>query len=218
MTTGSEREDKGSAQSGVTRRAFLKGAGLSAAAAAGIAAGTGVLDSALAATPPLQVVGPGRRPITLNVNGSERRLEVEPSATLLDVVRGQLDLIGAKRVCDRGSCGACTMLVDGRPINSCTYLAIDAEGKRVTTVEGLAAPGAPLTRLQQAFIECDALQCGFCTPGMVMACTALLARNPSPARPEIAAAIAGNLCRCGTYQNIFEAVELAARRGAGGGR
>ena len=134
--------------------------------------------------------------------------------TLLDVVRDRLDLTGTKRVCDRGSCGACTMMVEGIAVNSCSMLAIDADGKEITTIEGISN-GDQLTPLQEAFIECDALQCGFCTPGMVVACTALLKSNPSPTRAEIAEGIAGNICRCGTYQNIFEAVEQAARKGGG---
>jgi aerobic-type carbon monoxide dehydrogenase small subunit (CoxS/CutS family) len=119
-------------------------------------------------------------------------------------------LTGAKPVCDRGACGACTVLVDGAPVASCMMLAADAVGRRITTVEGLGTPEA-MSPLQAAFVECDALQCGFCTPGFVVAGTALLNRNPDPSLAEIKAGLAGNLCRCGTYGRIFEAVSKAAK-------
>ncbi len=141
-------------------------------------------------------------------------MSVEPRVTLLDALRNHLDLTGAKPVCERGGCGACTVLVDGAPIVSCLMLAADAEGHEITTVEGLGSP-EKMSALQAAFVEKDALQCGFCTPGFVVAGTALLAQNPHPSRDEIKAGLAGNLCRCGTYGRIFEAVEAASRASAG---
>ncbi len=197
----------------VTRRAFLQGAGI---AAASLATPLAVLGDETARGGAPAVVGPGPVELDFRINGAARRVSVEPSVTLLDMVRDRLDLTGSKRVCDRGSCGACSMLVDGVLVNACSTLAIDAAGKEILTIEGIGSP-ENLSPLQRAFLECDALQCGFCTPGMVVACTALLARNPAPTRAEIAEGIAGNICRCGTYQNIFEAVELAASRGRGSG-
>jgi xanthine dehydrogenase YagT iron-sulfur-binding subunit len=204
-----ERKDPIPEEGDVSRRAFLKGAGLTMAAV-GVAGPTAATAQSAGSRSGVRIVGPGKVELSLRINGEARKVAVEPSTTLLDLVRNELDLTGAKRVCDRGSCGACTMLVDGQTTCSCTMLAIDAEGKKITTIEGISAGG--LTPLQEAFVECDALQCGFCTPGMVVACTALLAENPKPTRREVAEGIAGNLCRCGTYQNIFEAVEKGGRR------
>jgi len=135
---------------------------------------------------------------------------VEPRVTLLRALRNHLDLTGAKEVCDRGSCGACTVLVDGEPVASCLMLAADAVGHEITTVEGLGTPDR-MTPVQAAFVEADALQCGFCTPGFVVASTALLRRNPSPTLDQIKEGLSGNLCRCGTYSRVFEAVQKAAR-------
>ncbi len=190
----------------VSRRSFMKGAGLTMAAVS-IAGPAGASQTQQKA-PPLRVVGPNAVAVNLQINGKSQKVEVEPGATLLNTIRDRVGLTGSKRVCDRGSCGACTMLVDGEPINSCSYLAVDAENKSITTVEGFAK-GDELSKLQAAFVECDALQCGFCTPGMVVACEALIQKNSKPSRSEVAQGIAGNLCRCGTYQNIFEAVALA---------
>lgn len=201
----------------VSRRSFMKGAGLSIAAV-GIAGPSPLTAAPHQADDSMAIVGPDAAPIRMTLNGKKVELSVAPNATLLDTIRDSIGLTGSKRVCDRGFCGACSMTVDGRLVNSCTYLAIDANGKTVETIEALS-DGEKLTDLQEAFIECDALQCGFCTPGMVVACTSLLKTNPNPTRDEIAAGIAGNLCRCGTYQNIFEAVEKTARsRGKGEGR
>jgi xanthine dehydrogenase YagT iron-sulfur-binding subunit len=132
--------------------------------------------------------------------------------TLLEVLRDRLDMTGTKLVCDRGSCGACTVILDGQPVNACLTLAVDAHASVVETVEGLAQDGR-LHPVQQAFIEEDALQCGFCTPGFVVSGTALLAKNPNPTLDEIKDGLAGNLCRCGTYSRIFEAVQKTAGRG-----
>ena len=188
----------------VTRRNFLKTAGAGAVA-------TGVVGLAAGAPAGATVVlGPGAVPLSLDVNGAVKKLSVEPRVTLLDALRDNLGLTGAKPACDRGACGACTVLVDGEPIASCMMLAADVEGRKITTVEGLGTPEA-MTPLQAAFVECDALQCGFCTPGFVVAGTALLKRNPDPTLADIKAGLAGNLCRCGTYGRIFEAVTKAAK-------
>jgi xanthine dehydrogenase YagT iron-sulfur-binding subunit len=142
-------------------------------------------------------------------------VRVGTGVTLLRLLRERLDLTGAKEVCDRGSCGACTVHLDGKAVNSCLLLAVDCEGRDVTTVEGLAK-GDALHPVQQAFCEEDALQCGFCTPGMVMSCAALLKANPKPTLDETKAALSGNICRCGTYFNIFRAVDRAAQSMRGG--
>ncbi|HIO66556.1 MAG TPA: (2Fe-2S)-binding protein [Planctomycetes bacterium] len=196
---------------GVSRRLFLKGAGVAAAAVS-----VAQLPSDVQATSGTEdeptILGPGPVPIPLRINGVECQSEAAPSTTLLDLLRDHQGLTGAKRVCDRGSCGACTVLLDGRTVDSCSMLAIDAVGSEITTVEGIGTP-ENLSDLQQAFIEKDALQCGFCTPGMVVSCTALLKENPSPDREQIRRGISGNICRCGTYQNIIEAVEHVSRKG-----
>ena len=188
----------------VTRRTFLKTAGVGAVATGVVGIGAGAAIEA----PP--ILGPGAVPLSLRVNGTVRKISVEPRATLLDALRDSLDLTGAKPGCERGACGACTVLADGEPVVSCLMLAADAEGHEITTVEGLGSPEA-LSPVQAAFVECDALQCGFCTPGLVVAATALLKRNPDPSLAEIKEGLAGNLCRCGTYGRVFEAVGKAAR-------
>ena len=147
--------------------------------------------------------------ITLNVNGEALQLHVDPWTTLLDLVRERLDLTGSKKGCDHGQCGACTMLVDGRRVNSCLKLAVTLDGAEVTTIEGLAVDGV-LEPMQQAFPDNHALQCGFCTPGMIMACRDLLQHNPHPSEEEIREGIEGNLCRCTGYQNIVKAGPAAA--------
>lgn len=199
----------------LNRRRFLAGTGLGAAGAA-------VLDACkpaeVAPTPAAgaPVAGPGVVPLTLQINGQDRKLSVEPRATLAEVLRLELGLTGTKVVCDRGACSACTVWLDGVPVNSCMTFAHDAAGHAVTTVEGLARGGA-LHPVQEAFVEHDAAQCGFCTPGMVMSCAALLERNPSPTLDDVRAACSGNLCRCGTYPKVFEATLVAAKRASGKG-
>ena len=148
--------------------------------------------------------------ISLVVNGRRVELDLPAHALLLDVLRDRLDLKGAKRSCDMQVCGACTVLVDGAPVSACTYLAVEADGRAVLTVEGLGSPGA-LHPLQEAFIEHGAVQCGFCIPGMIMSAKALLLTNPSPTTAEIQEGLAGNLCRCGGYHRIIDAVALAAK-------
>ncbi len=147
--------------------------------------------------------------VTLTLNGRERRTSVPEGATLAELLREQVGLTGTKIACAEGTCGACTVLVDGRGVLSCILRAEQAEGSDVTTIEGLGDEGA-LSPLQRAFVEEDALQCGFCTSGMVLSCQRLLDRNPKPSRPEIREAISGNLCRCGTYNHVFDAVERTA--------
>jgi 2-isopropylmalate synthase len=149
-------------------------------------------------------------PCRLHVNGDLRECAVEPATTLLEALRVALGLTGSKQGCDKGDCGACTVLLDGEPVLSCITLALACEGREVTTVEALAAPGRPHP-LQDAFDRTGGAQCGFCTPGMLMSAVALLRRDPSPSRETIAQALSGNLCRCTGYTKILEAVELAAR-------
>ena len=147
--------------------------------------------------------------VTLHVNGSEQRLQVEPRRTLLDALRHDLALTGAKKACDMGNCGACTVLIDGQAMYSCLLLAIDCAGRTITTIEGLSADGE-LEPIQRAFIDADALQCGFCTPGQILSVKALLDQTSSPSDEQIQRAVSGNLCRCGAYRNIVRAARLAA--------
>jgi len=156
------------------------------------------------------LLGPGPVPVNLTVNGTAHALKAEPRATLLDVLRHQLGVTGPKEVCDLGACGACTVLLDGVAVCACMTLVLDADGRQVTTVEGLCEKDGSPGDLQRAFVEKDALQCGFCTPGMVTASAALLAANPSPSPDDVRAGIAGNICRCGTYPRIVEAVIATA--------
>lgn len=148
-------------------------------------------------------------PISLCINGEELSLVVEPRRTLLDALRCDLQLTGTKKVCDMGDCGACTVLVDGRAMYSCLMLAVDCQGQRITTIEGLARDGA-LDPVQEAFVCADAFQCGFCTPGQVMSLRALLDERDEPSDEEIQRAVSGNLCRCGAYLNILNAGRRAA--------
>jgi aerobic-type carbon monoxide dehydrogenase small subunit (CoxS/CutS family) len=150
-----------------------------------------------------------RYPVTLQVNETTYPVEIEGDRTLLSVLRGELGLTGTKEGCDDSECGACMVLVDGRPVNSCSYLALQVEGRQVTTVEGLAV-GTMLHPLQQAFLDQGGVQCGFCTPGMLISATALLASNPDPTDDEIRAGLSGNLCRCTGYVGIVAAVRSAA--------
>ena len=193
---------RSSQSSGVSRRGFLKGIGVGTAAA-GVMSAVRPLAEAAGKNP--EVRGPGDIPISLNINGQTRKLSVEPRVTLLDALRNRLDLTGAKKVCDRGTCGACTVLVDGHPIYSCSMLAIEAEGRSISTIEGLGDP-RHLHPVQKAFVQNDAQQCGFCTPGFVMACSAFLKRHSNPTDEQMRRGLGGNLCRCGTYAGIREVV------------
>ncbi len=191
----------------VSRRSFLKTFGTSAAVAA-----SGRLDAMaqeLSKADAEKPQGPGPVPITLNVNGQTIKLELEPRVTLLDALRNHSALTGAKEVCDRATCGACTVLLDDTPIYSCSKLAIEAQGHTITTVEGLAKAGQ-LTPVQRAFVQEDALMCGYCTSGFVMSVTALLRKNPHPTPEQVKTACSGNLCRCGTYPRVMKAALRAA--------
>jgi xanthine dehydrogenase YagT iron-sulfur-binding subunit len=191
----------------VDRRTFLKGLGTSAVAVATVQVGAVADEINKSVGPGPQ--GPGAVPITLSINGEKKEFKLEPRVTLLDALRNFGPLTGAKEVCDRATCGACTVLVDGKPTYACMKLAIDAQGHEITTIEGLAKDGQ-LTTVQQAFIDCDALMCGFCTPGFVLTTTALLAANPKPTVADIKLACSGNLCRCGTYPHVIKAVQKAS--------
>ncbi|PYV25186.1 MAG: hypothetical protein DMG27_10820 [Acidobacteria bacterium] len=196
----------------LTRRDFLRGAGVAVSTGllATQAAASGSPDEAAGA-----VVGPGETPVTLRINGKTHRLNLEPRVTLLDACRNHLDITGAKRVCDRATCGACTMIVDGKPVYSCTVLAIEADGRSVTTIEGLAPEGR-LHPVMAAFVDHDAQQCGFCTPGFVVACKAFLDKHPNPTMKDVERGLGGNLCRCGTYVGVRQAVLEAAKTMKGG--
>lgn len=156
-------------------------------------------------------IGPGPVDVGLEVNEQRATVHVSPHTTLLDALREELGLMGAKKVCDEGACGACTVLVDGRPVYACMTLAVACEGRAVETVEGLGGDGA-LHPVQEAFIAHDAFQCGFCTPGQIMSVVALLRENASPTADDVKRAVAGNLCRCGAYPNIVEAALAAAKK------
>ena len=156
-----------------------------------------------------------KQPINLLVNGQQWPLEVEPYLALSECLREKLALIGVRVSCNQGHCGACTVLLDGEPVNACMMLAVDAVGKQITTIEGLARDGK-LHPLQQAFIDNHGMQCGYCTPGMILSAKALLEQNPRPTEMEIRESLAGNLCRCGSYPKIFKSVETAAQAMASG--
>ena len=193
-------DDHEHSSSGVSRRDFLKISGLSAAVP--IVVRPKMLQ---AGGSEVRVYGPGKVPMTFNVNGKKYQAELEPRVTLLDALRDNFDLTGAKRVCDRGECGACTVLIDNKTVYACSVLAIEAQGKRISTIESLMQ-GDQLAPLQQAFVDNDAQQCGFCTPGFVLACKALLDKHPHPTDEQIRQGLSGNLCRCGTYDGIRKAI------------
>jgi xanthine dehydrogenase YagT iron-sulfur-binding subunit len=191
----------------VSRRSFLKTFGTSAAVAA--TAQVEAVAAELEKVNQEKIVGPDAVPITLQVNGKPIKLQVQPRVTLLEALRNMTPLTGSKEVCDRATCGACSMFVDDKLIYSCSLLAIEAQGKKITTIEGLGEPGK-LSKVQEAFVEQDALMCGYCTPGFVMSITALLRQKPKPTEAEVRHACSGNLCRCGTYPRILQAALKAA--------
>jgi xanthine dehydrogenase YagT iron-sulfur-binding subunit len=197
--------DEASATPNFSRRTFLKSVGVTPIVAAAITP-----EEAAAQGAP--VLGPDAVPVAFIVNGERKTVTVEPRVTLLDALRTQLDLTGAKRVCDRGSCGACTVSLNGRTAYACSVLAVDAAGAEIRTVEGLAQ-GTVLHPVQQAFCEKDGLMCGFCTPGFVMSSVALLEKVPNPTPEQARHALDGNICRCGTYVRLLEAV-LSVKGGA----
>jgi carbon-monoxide dehydrogenase small subunit/xanthine dehydrogenase YagT iron-sulfur-binding subunit len=193
----------------VSRRSFLQGAGVSAL-------GAGILEVGEAATRDLArgdtaMLGPGPVAVTLSINGRTHEVQVDPAITLVEVLRDGLGMTGTKIGCDRGACSACTVWVDGEVAASCMTLALDVRGRNITTIEGLAK-GETLHPVQQAFVEHDALQCGFCTPGMVMSCAQLVEANPNCSLDDVRQAVSGHLCRCGAYPNIFKATLAAAAR------
>jgi xanthine dehydrogenase YagT iron-sulfur-binding subunit len=197
-----DRPLKPEQESGVSRRDFMKLGALGVAVP--VVLGPGATE---AVAEEAAVLGPGKVPISLQVNGKKLSAQLEPRVTLLDALRENFDLTGAKRVCDRGACGACTVLIDGKPVYACSVLAIDAQGRSITTIEGLAE-GDSLTSVMRAFVDHDAQQCGFCTPGFIVATTAFLQQHPAPGADEIRRGLSGNFCRCGTYDGI-RAVALA---------
>ena len=187
-------------ESGVSRRDFLKIS--SVVVATPMVVGPTVVKVAGAEVP---VYGPGPMPVTLTINGKAHKAQLEPRVTLLDALRTDFDLTGAKRVCDRGECGACTVLMDGKPVYACSILAVDAQGHKIETVESLTA-GGDLHPIQKAFVDHDGQQCGFCTPGFIVAAKALVDKYPHPTPEQITHQLAGNFCRCGTYAGIRRAV------------
>ena len=193
---------------GVSRCEFLKISGISVAVP--LVAGPRVIK---AAGQEVRVYGPGKVPMEFTINGKNYKANLEPRVTLLDALRDQFELTGAKRVCDRAECGACTVLLDNKPVYACAMLAIEAQHKAITTVESLMRDGK-LHPIQQAFVDNDASQCGFCTPGFVVACKALLDKYPHPTPEDIRRGLSGNLCRCGTYAGIRKAIAQVAQKGA----
>jgi xanthine dehydrogenase YagT iron-sulfur-binding subunit len=190
-----------------SRRNFFKGLGATAVATAAQRA-DGVAEE-LQKFNAERLQGPGVIPVELSINGEKHSLSLEPRVTLLDVLRNHLPLTGAKEVCDRATCGACTVWRDGVPVYACMVLAVEAQGAEITTIEGLSPEGR-LSKLQEAFIACDGLQCGYCTPGFVMSLSALLKSTPQPTEADVRKACSGNLCRCGSYPRVFEAALQAA--------
>jgi xanthine dehydrogenase YagT iron-sulfur-binding subunit len=211
---------------GLRRRDFVKlVGGTGVAATAQVLAGHKLASAATTvqdvAAGSRKVIGPGPVPMTLRVNGEAKKLTIEPRVTLLDALRNHLDLTGAKKVCDRGTCGACTVILNGKPVYSCSILAIEVAdragkpGADIRTIEGLA-PEGKLHAVSASFVENDAQQCGFCTPGFVMSCKAYLESHHNPTMEEVKEALGGNLCRCGTYMGVRNAVVQAAMHMKGG--
>ena len=191
----------------ISRRSFFRN--VSSAAIAGALAKVSAAAQSVDSLDGQKPLGPEPVKVVLQVNGNRHEVEVEPRVTLLDVLRNRLRLTGAKEVCDRATCGACTVLVNGQPVYSCMKLAVEMQAQEITTIEGLGGP-TNLTPIQRAFVQCDALMCGYCTPGFVMSLTALFTAKQKPTLEEIKKACSGNLCRCGTYPRIFEAAQRVA--------
>jgi xanthine dehydrogenase YagT iron-sulfur-binding subunit len=210
----SSKKDPGVSQkpaNGFSRRGFIRGVGIGTGALSG-----GLLvETPAEAAPAAGVAGPGAVSVTLKINGKALDLNIEPRVTLIDALRNYLDFTGAKKVCDRATCGACTVIMDGKVVYSCTVLAIDAQGKDIQTIEGLAQNGK-LHPVSAAFVNHDAQQCGYCTPGFVMAAKGYLDKHPNPTFDEVQKGLGGNLCRCGTYVGIRPAVLEAAKEMKGG--
>lgn len=202
------KSSQGKQKHGTTRRTFLKSAGIVSASVAGAEMLGGVPRAEAEAQ--AGAVGPGKVPLKLRINGEVKTINVEPRTTLAEALRDELHLTGTKVVCDRGSCSACTVMLEKTPVCSCMTLAVDIGDRNITTIEGLAR-GEDLHPIQAAFIEHDALQCGFCTSGMLMSCASLLERNPKPTAEDVRTAISGNICRCATYPRVLEAVVAASQ-------
>ena len=203
----SDAPGRSTSRSGPSRRQFLKGSGVTAATAALAGTAEAVVHAAAADEdkPKTESMGPGPVALTLDVNGAKMETKVEPRVTLLDALRNHLDVTGCKRVCDRGTCGACTVLLDGKTVYACTTLALEAQGKKVRTAESLV-DGDKLDKVPAAFVKADAQQCGFCTPGFVVSMYAAFQDNPSATPGEIENALSGNICRCGTYEQMRDAI------------
>jgi xanthine dehydrogenase YagT iron-sulfur-binding subunit len=200
----SDTRERNQNEAGLSRRDFLRSSGAAAATAAALADAPPARAED-AAPNAVKAIGPQPIKLTLDVNGAAMTTTVEPRVTLLDALRNYLDVTGCKRVCDRGTCGACTVLMDGKPIYSCTLLALEAEGKKIKTAESLS-DGGKLDAVPAAFVRHDAQQCGFCTPGFVVAMRAAFDKNPRAKPAEIEEALSGNICRCGTYQQMRDAI------------
>jgi len=194
----------------ISRRAFLRTMGIGAAASTAVATGVVKAPFAESAVPP-KVEGLDYVPVELKVNGRRYALTIEPRRSLADVLRTELELTGTKIGCNQGECGACTVIIDGRAMYSCLLLSVNVQGKSIETIEGLSR-GGRLHPLQSAFIEKDAYQCGWCTPGQIMASKALLDKNKNPSFAEVKTAVSGNMCRCAAYNHIFEAVLSATTK------
>ena len=205
MSSKLETEKPKKRKSNFSRRGFLQGVGITSGALT-----TGILETEAEAQTGAKITGPGEVPITLQINGKPYRTSVEPRTTLLDTLRHRLDLTAAKRVCDRGTCGACTVIIDNKVMYSCTVLAIDAVGRQIQTLEGISQNGKPHP-VSQAFVNNDAQQCGYCTPGFVMAAKGFLDKHPNPSYEDVKKGLGGNLCRCGTYVGVRKAVLEAAK-------
>jgi xanthine dehydrogenase YagT iron-sulfur-binding subunit len=201
-----QKKNKSPKSSGISRRNFLKNMGVSTVGI-GVAKSKVLQKIGKASDSDASIIGPQALPVILEINGKDYKVEIEPRMTLADVIRDQINLTGTKIGCDRGACGACTVILDGKTVTSCLTLAVDAIGKPVQTIEGLSESENKLHPVQQSFIEHDALQCGFCTSGMIMSCKNLLDHNSNPSADDIKIATSGNLCRCGTYPKVFEAVK-----------
>lgn len=201
-------DDDEKTSSGVSRREFLK--------ISGIAAAVPLVAPQMveAAGEKVPVYGPGKAPMSFTMNGKRYSAQLEPRVTLLDALRDQFDLTGSKRVCDRAECGACTVLLNNKPVYACTVLAIEAQHQPITTIESLSQ-GGKLHPIQAAFVQHDAQQCGFCTPGFVMACKSFLDQHPHATEEQIRYHLNGNLCRCGTYKGIREVIaQMSGTKGA----
>jgi xanthine dehydrogenase YagT iron-sulfur-binding subunit len=207
-----QKKEPGEPRQGVSRRGFMGRVGLG-----GGALGSVVLNEEAQAQAAPKVAGPGAVPITLQINGKPHNLTVEPRVTLLDALRNNLNFTGAKKVCDRGNCGACTVIMAGKPVYACSVLAIDVQGKEIQTIEGLSE-GGRMHPVSAAFVRNDAQQCGYCTPGFVMAAKAFIDKHPNPTVEQVEKGLGGNICRCGTYVGVRQAVVEAAKAMKGGPR